>query len=332
MMISLQSYVQQGKSKLRQLALNPEIHLSIRAAAYFLAGFVLSAASLYNHFLPLAMGLTCACTGWSAALVAAGGSLGYFVFWGSAGQQGVVWVLAGLLIALLFGERRISAQLPLLFTALAGLVVSATGVIFQSWFSDTTPVGVYLIRVGFGAASAWLFRQVLRGRNPILDWMACCFGVLSLAQIAPFPWLSFGVVAAGALAVSGAFPAAALAGLALDLAGLSPVSMTAAMCGSYLVRFLPRYPRWMGAAAPVCTYLLVAAVSGALDIMPLPALLLGGIIGVFLPFPSGLPSRRGETVVAQVRLEMASLLAGCDGSRPFLHLSLYPIFPDFARG
>ena len=306
MMISLQSYVRQGKSKLRQLALNPDFHLCVRAAAHFLAGFGLSAASLYNHFLPLPMGLVCACTGWSAALVAAGGSLGYYVFWGSAGQQGIAWVLAGLLVALLLGERKITTRMPLLFTALAGLVVSAAGVIFQSWFFDVTPVGVYLIRVGFGTAATWLFQRVLRGRNPILDWIACSLAVLSLAQIAPFPWLSLGVVAAGVLAVSGAFPAAALAGLALDLAGISPVSMTAVLCGGYLIRFLPRYPRWMGAVAPVCTYLLVATVSKALDLMPLPALLAGGLLGIFLPFPSRLPSRRGETGVAQVRLEMAA--------------------------
>lgn len=306
MMISLQSYVRQGKRKLRDLALDPRIHLYARAGAFLLAGFVLSAASLGNQFLPLSMGLVFACSGWSAVLSALGGGLGYWVFWGSAGYQGLLWLILGLTVSLLLGDRRIIRQTPLLLPALSGLVVSAAGVLFQTWLADTAPVGIYLLRVALGAGSAWLFSRVLQGRNPILDWLACGLAVLALAQIAPFSCLSFGVVAAGSLAVIGAFPAAALSGLALDLAGVSPVSMTAVVCGSYLVRFLPRYPKFLCAAAPASVYLLVMNISQRLDLIPLPALLLGGIIGIFLPSPTKLPNRRGETGVAQVRLEMAA--------------------------
>ena len=306
MMISLQSYVRRGKHRLRDLALDPRLHLYTRAAAYFLAGFGLSAASLRNNALPLAMGLVCACTGWSAVLAAAGGALGYLVFWGSMGQQGLLWLLAGLTVALLLPDPRTTRETPLLLPALAGLIVSATGVIFQTWLGDTTSVGGYLLRVSLGAASAWLFSRVFQGRNPILDWLTCALAVLALAQIAPTAYLSLGVIASGALAVVGAFPAAALSGLALDLAGITPVSMTAVLCGSYLIRFLPRYPKWMGATAPAMVYLLVMGLSQRLDLVPLPGLLLGGIIGVFLPSPTKLPNRRGETGVAQVRLEMAA--------------------------
>jgi hypothetical protein len=288
------------------LVLDPRLHLYLRAAAYFFAGFGLSAASLRDSLLPLSMGLVCACSGWSAVLVAAGGGLGYIVFWGAAGQQGVLWVLAALLVAVLLGDRRISIQTPLLLPALAGLIVSACGVVFQTWLSDTTPVSTYLIRVVLGAGSSWLFLQVLRSRNPILDWLACCLTVLALAQIAPIPQLSFGVIAAGILSVVGAFPAAALAGIALDLSGITPVSMTAVMCGSYLLRFLPRYPKWIGAAAATLSYLLVMRLCQHFDLMPLPGLLLGGAVGTFLPAPTKLPNRRGETGVAQVRLEMAA--------------------------
>lgn len=306
MMISLQSYARRGKLKLRDLARSPRVHLYARAVACFLAGFALSAASLRSDLLPLAMGLVCACTGWSAVLTAAGGSLGYVVFWGAAGQQGVVWVAAALLLVLLVGDQKLHAQTPLLLPAVAGLIVSATGVIFQTWLGDAAPVGNYLLRVFLAAASAWLFVRVLRGRNPILDWLACSLGVLALAQIAPIPQLSFGVIVAGVLAVVGAFPAAALAGLALDLAGITPVSMTAVLCGSYLIRFLPRYPRWAGAFAPAVTYILVMSVTGRWDLVPLPGLILGGCIGALLPSPTKLANRRGETGVAQVRLEMAS--------------------------
>ena len=306
MMISLQSYVHQGKHKLKDLALNPRLHLYARAAAHFLSGFGFSAASLNHSPLPIAMGLTCACTGWSAVLVAAGSALGYLVFWGAAGEQGILWILCGLLLALFFGDHRITMQTPLLLPAMAGLVVSACGVVFQTWFADTTSVGSYLVRVCLSVTTVWLFRRILQGRNPILDWLACSLAVLSLAQIAPIPELSFGVVAAGALGVMGAFPAAALAGLALDLAGITSVSMTAVLCGCYLIRFLPRYPKWLGALAPACTYLLVMNLSQSLDTSPLIGLVLGGIAGVLLPSPTKLPNRRGETGVAQVRLEMAA--------------------------
>ncbi len=306
MMITLQSYVRQGKRRLRDWFLNPQVHFYARAAAHFLSGFGLSAASLQGCPLPLSMGLACACTGWSAVLVAAGGGLGYLVFWGAAGQQGLFWLMAGLLVALLLGDHRLTIQTPLLLPALAGLIVSASGVIFQTWMADTTPVGVYLIRVALGAGSCWLFAQVLRGRNPILDWLTCALAVLALAQIAPVPQLSFGMIAAGVLSVVGAFPAAALAGVALDIACITPVSMTAVLCGSYLIRFLPRYPKWLGAAASTLTYLLIMRLSNHFDLLPLPGLLLGGIAGIFLPSPTKLPNRRGETGVAQVRLEMAS--------------------------
>ena len=306
MMVSLQSYVRRGRYKLRDFALDPRVHFYARAAAHFLAGFGLSAASLNHNFLPLSMGLTCACTGWSSVLVAAGGSLGYIVFWGAAGQQGILWLLAGLLIAVLLGDHRITLQTPLLMPALAGLIVSACGVIFQTWLSDTTPVSTYLIRVCMAAGSAWLFLRVLRSRNPILDWLTCALAVLALAQISPTPMLNFGIIAAGILSVIGAFPAAALAGLALDLAFITPVSMTAVLCGSYLIRFLPRYSKWMRAIFPAIAYLLVAYLSEHYDVLPLPGLFLGGVIGVFLPAPTKLPNRRGETGVAQVRLEMAA--------------------------
>ena len=306
MMTLLQSYAHRSKHRLRQLALDPRIHLYARASAFVLAGFTLSAASLHHVPLPLAMGLVCACTGWPALLSAAGSVLGYLFFWGSAGYQALFWVIGAAAIALFFGDRRIIGQTPLLLPALAGLIVSATGVVFQTWFADTTSVGDYLIRVTLGGSSAWLFRQVLRTRNPILDWLCCGIGTLALAQIAPIPELSLGFIAAGTLAVVGAFPAAALAGLALDLAGICPVPMTAVLCGSYLIRFFPRYPRWFGATAPCIVYLLVMHLSGSMSTVAFPGLLLGGLIGVFLPGPARLPNRRGETGVAQVRLEMAA--------------------------
>lgn len=306
MNMSLQSYVHQSKRSLANLIANPKLHGFLRAGLSLFAGFCLSAASLGNAPLPLAMGLVCACSGWSAVLVALGGFLGYPVFWGSSGLQGLLWVGAGLFVALFLADRRMVRQTPLLLPALAGLIVSAAGVIFQTWLQDTTPVGIYLIRVSLAAGSVWLFHRALQGRNPITDWLTCMLGVLALVQISPFSIFNLGFFAAGVLAIKGAFPAVALAGLALDLATVTPVSMTAVLCGSFLVRFLPKPPKWFSVVAPVSVYLLVMALTKNVDYFPLLGLFSGSLLGVFLPYPTNVPNRRGETGVAQVRLEMVA--------------------------
>jgi len=306
MMMSLQSYVRQGRHTLRKWMLDPRIHLGARMGAHFLAGFCLSAASLSNLAQPLALGFLCACSGWSVVPAAVGGALGYLAFWGSAGYQGLLWIGAGLLTAVLFGQQRIQGQTPLLLPALACFVVAASGVAAQLWLADETPIPMYLLRIAMGGVSAWVFSRVIRGRNPLLEWIAWSFAVLALAQILVFRWLGLGYIAGAGLCVVGAFPATALAGLALDVAGITPVSMTAVLCGGYLVRFLPRYPRWLGAMAPAIAYWSVMSLSGRMDLTPLPGLVLGGVIGIFLPAPTKLAHRRGETGMAQVRLEMAA--------------------------
>jgi len=310
MMLSLQVYARRSKRWFHRLLSDPRTHLYLRAAAWFLAGFGLSAASLGNRAMPLCVGLVLACAGWPCLLSAAGSALGYWLFWGSAGTQGLAWLLPAAVTALLLGTERAGLRAPLLLPAAGALIVSAVGVVFQAWLGDTTPVGIYLLRVTLSGSSAWLFRRVLQGRNPLLEWLCSGFAVLALAQIAPLPQLSLGFVAAGALAVVGSFPATVMAGLALDLSGLIPTPMTAVLCAAWLIRFLPRYPRWFGAVTPAMAYLLVSALSGYPGFFAFPALLAGGILGCFLPQPTKLAHRRGETGVAQVRLEMvASVLA-----------------------
>ena len=306
MILPLQSYVRRGRHTLRRLLLDPRLHTSARAGAYFLAGLILSAASLASNVQPFAMGLVCACTGWSAVLTAGGAACGYLLFWGTAGQQGVIWTGAALLAAVAWGRSRQSRDAPLLLPAVGGLIVAATGVLFQTWGRESAAIPMYLLRVALGAGSSWLFATVLRGRSPVLEWLSCGIGVLALAQIVPLPYVGLGYIAAGMLCVAGSFPAAALSGLALDLSQITPVPMTAVMCGAYLVRFLPRYPRWMGCAAPGFAYLLVMSLGRSYDLMPLAGLLAGGFASLLLPAPTKLAHRRGETGAAQVRLEMAA--------------------------
>ena len=305
-MIPLQSYVRQGRHTLRRWLLDPRFHGLLRSAGYLLAGFFLSAASLASHGLPFSMGLVFACNGWPATLVAVGGGLGYFAFWGSAGYQGILWVAAALITVLLVADRRVCRDTPLLLPATAGLLVAASGLAFQLLMGDTTSVPMYLLRVALGFGSAWLFSAVMQGKNPILEWLCGGVAVLALAQIAPIPYFGLGFIAAGVFGVSSAFPAAATAGLALDLAQVTPVPMTAVMTCSFFVRLLPRCPKWILRIAPTTVYLITMVLVGRFDLHPLPGLLMGGVLGSLLPIGQKVAPRRGETGGAQVKLELAA--------------------------
>ncbi len=326
-MISIQSYVRRGNHILRRWAVDPRMHGAARGAGHFLAGLCLSAASLGNSVMPLALGFMCTCTGWPAALTFFGGSVGYLLFWGSAAYQAVIWMTAGLAVALLMGGRMLTQQTPLLIPAVAALITASSGVLFQWMDMDATPIAIYLLRVGTAAGTGWLFGQVRKGRNPILEWLTYGIFVLALAQIVPIPYLGLGFVAAGMLAVAGAFPAAALAGLALDLAQVTQIPMTAVMTLSYFTRLLPRKNPVFLRLAPGILYVGVMALWGKFDLIPLPGLLLGGIIGGFLPASGKVAHRRGETGAAQVRLEMASgVLAQTE--QLLLEVPLVPVDED----
>ena len=302
----ISTYIRQGQHTLRRWALDPGVQRAARGAAHGLAGFCLSAASLEQGMLPLVMGLVWACRGWRAVLVAAGGMAGYGLFWGGGSPQGILWTGLALVGVLLLGDRQICREAPLLVPAVGMLTVSAAGLGFQLLGGDTTSVALYLIRVALGGAAPWLFSRWLEKREPVTEWFCQALFVLGLAQIAPVPWLGLGFVAAGAAAVQGTFPAAALAGLALDLAGITPIPMTAVTVLAWCVRFLPRYPRWSSAVAPGTVGLFFLYLWGTWDLYILPGLYVGGIAGSFF-FRGRSPAlRRGETGTAQVRLELAA--------------------------
>ena len=281
----------------------------IRAAGHVLVGLILSAGALGGDYQPLALGLLCAVPpGIPSALMALGGGLGYLLFWGTAGLQGTVWMAAGLLLAVLCGTGY--RRPMLLASAMAALVVSGTGVVFQAWFSDVTPVKMYLLRVGTAAGSAAIFYQWQRQRDGWSRWAVQAIGVLALAQISPVRYLGFGYAAAGLLGAVGSFPSAVLAGLALDLSGITRVKMTGAMCLGYCLRKIPGGAAWWGCLSPGIGYLMMAALGGGWDICPLPPLLLGGAVAGMYPEiakPMEVKIHAGEAAAAQVRLERMAL-------------------------
>ena len=305
-MISVQSYIHRGQSVMRRWLLEPWVHIALRAASYALSGFGFSAAALAGRLLPLALSLVCGCSGWAVVFSALGAAGGYLLFWGSGGYQALIWLLAGALFAIILGIWQLNRQLPLLLPALASLIVAVCGVFYPSSSKGVADFVMYLIRVSIAFGGTWLCQEVTEHRNTMLDWLACGIGVFALAQIIPVPYVGLGYIAAAALVVGAPFPVAALGGLALDLAQITPVPMTAVMILAFLVRFLPRSAAWMRMTAPGVVYLGILWLGGYGDFLPLPGLLLGGLLGRFLPPPGKATYRRGEMGVAQVRLEVVS--------------------------
>ena len=306
MMTAIRTYAQQGKYRLRRIFMNPRIRGAVHIAHYLLRGFVLSAASLGQYCQPFAMSLICAGSGWSTALSALGAGIGYWLFWGKAGLQGILWLAAGLPTALLLSTRPALRTTPLLLPAIAGLITAAAGLAFQLRLHDTTPIAIYLLRILLSTAATYLFLHAEESQTPFARWLVQALWVLALAQIAPLPWLCLGFVGAGAFAVGGSFAAAALGGLALDLAQVTPTSMTAVACSVYFLRLIPGNRKWSIRLLPGMVYFPVMALSGNWDLNPLPALMIGGLLGGFLESGTDAVPRRGETGIAQVRLELAA--------------------------
>lgn len=299
-------YVRQSHQVLRRWLLDPKTHTAARWAAHALAGFCLSAAGIDEGILPLASGLVWASRGFPGILAAVGSAFGYWFFWGKAGIQGLYWTGAALVGMLLLADRPIRRELPMLIPALGMLATSATGLGFQLWAGDTTTVWLYLLRVALGGAAPWLFWCARQKGASVARWLAWGCFCLGLAQIAPLPWLGLGFVVLGVMTAGGAFPCAAVVGLALDIAGITRVPMSAVAVLGYLVRFLPRPPLLLRVLAPGLMAVILMRLWGVWDIHILPGLFLGSLAGQFVPAPGQQMHRRGETGAAQVQLELAA--------------------------
>lgn len=302
----VETYLRRGRRELQRLALQPRVQRLGAVTAYFGSGFLLSAASLGNYPMPLAMGAVCALSGWRAVLMTLGAIVGYPVFWRSAGEQGIVWSAAGGLLAVLLGDREEARDQPLMTPAAVSFLMAVTAIIWKLLLTDSSPPVIMLLRVVMTMFCAAVCTKAAQTRDAIADWLVMALGVLALAQVAPIPWLGLGYLAAGALSVGAAFPAAALAGLALDLAQVTKVPMAAVMCMAYFIRMIPFDKSWQVCAAPGFAYGLIMAACGQFDLLPLPGLMLGGALGSLLPARPTLAHRRGETGAAQVRLELGA--------------------------
>ena len=307
--MTVDTYLRRGRRSLQRLALDPKVRGTSLVLFFGGSGFLLSAAGLGESPQPLAMGMIAAATGWRALVMSLGAMAGYPAFWGSAGTIGIVWAAAGGLLALLLGKREEAKQQPLMIPAIAAMLTAVTAAVFRFFLHGPRALPADLLAVGITFLSGVLFTQANRCRDAVTDWLSLAAGVLALGRV----WLGpvgLGYVTAGLLTVYGAFPAAALAGMALDLTRITPLPMGAVMCMGYFLRMIPLGKRWQHYAAPAAACMAVMLCCGIRDLTPLPGLALGGALAAVLPPKPELHRRRGETGAAQVRLELGAEVLG----------------------
>ena len=300
MLTTMENYLLRFRRQLRKWALDPTVQATGTAAAWAGSGFLLSAAALHGGYQPLALGLVAAATGWRALISALGATLGYSVFWGSGGLQGIVWSAAGCMLALLLGKGKWAEEAPLLLPALTGVVTAATGLAFL-FFRQGTSFYLFFLRVCLAPVATWLLGRGLERRDSVTRWICIAVAVLAVARVGPLGYLM-----AGILSVWGSFPAAAMAGLGLDLADVTPLPMAAVICCAWFGRMIPFQEKRLRFAIPGIACLAVMGLSGIWDAGPLPGLVLGGCMGYFLPPRPESVHRHGEMGIAQVRLEMTA--------------------------
>ena len=146
----------------------------------FLRGFILSAGGLRGQIMPLGLGMLLHNGGLQALVMALGSSLGFWLFWGKAGHQGMAWSGVGLVCAWLMGRKPHS--LPLV-GSVGAFIVSAAGLLFQLLWKDDTTIPIYLLRIGVGLASAVVWNLYRQRNMPWAGWVIQGMGVLALAQV-----------------------------------------------------------------------------------------------------------------------------------------------------
>lgn len=304
-MMLVETYLRRGQRGLQRLALDPGVRRLAAGLAWSGGGFLLSAGGLGGYPQPVVVGMLVSAAGWRVGLMMLGAILGYPAFWGKTGLPGVVWSAAAGLLALLVGSRRESREQPLMLPILAAFLTGVTEICFCFLLKDDTPLTIRIVRVMLTLLTAMLFLQTSTCRDPLTDWLACGVLVLAVAGVRLGPF-SLGLTAGGALAVGSAFPAAVLAGLALDLNRVTKLPMAAVLCLGWYLRLLPWKRKWQQALAPPAAFVLMSAVWGLWEPEALPGLALGSGLGLLLPQQPPLSRRRGPTGPAQVRLELGA--------------------------
>ena len=303
MMHSIQSYILPLRRRLMQLQGTAKLRALLLAAGYLGSGLALSAASLGNVAQPVALGYLLSCRGWAAVAAAIGGIAGSFLFWGSQGLQCAAWLTVGFGIALI--PQKLVAGGKSVISLLAGVIIAALGIFFQVKFNSAVSVPLHLLRILMAIFSTWVFQGVQQ-QDPRCQYLSRGLWVLALAQIAPISWLGAGYIAVGFLTVTGSFATAVLGGAVLDIVGITPIPMAAVTTLAYGMTLLPKQRKPLVGLWPGIACGLVMALWKQFDLLPMPGLVIGGLLGSFLQPRTQVLHKLPESGLAQVRLEMAA--------------------------
>ena len=277
-----------------------------REIACLLGGVICSAGRAMGSLQPLALGWVLAMEpGWETIFAALGALLGYGLVWREPGAEGMAWILSGVMAVGLTARSRGN---PLLLPALAALILSGDGVLGQRLWGIYPELSLFFLRLGLGMGSAALFARWREEKPGWSRWLVQLLGVGCLTGLPGLRYLDPGCIAAGMLGAAGGFPSAVLGGLGLDLAGVGPGNLTAALTAGYLLRLIPSMP-WLGCLGPGAGFLLLG-VLGDWEPEPLPALILGGALAGMFPAVGkylAVSPKTGEAAMAQVRLEQMAL-------------------------
>ena len=180
MMTSLETYFHRGQGAVRRWAAVPGIQMVLGIAGAFLRGFLFSAGGLAHQIMPLGLGLLLNTGGLRALVMALGSCGGFWLFWGKAGRQGMVWSGLGLICSWLLGRK--SHSLALMGSA-GAFVVSASGLLFQFFLQDDTTIPIYLLRVAVGLFSGVVFTLYRERNSTWARWIIQGLGLLALTNL-----------------------------------------------------------------------------------------------------------------------------------------------------
>ena len=275
----------------------PGVRESVRFTFFFGGALVLSGLELWGRMQPVAMGFAAACTGWRAFAAAAGGALGYVLFWGREGLQGVLWALGGLLLAV---------AVPLMHTGpgsrfrlALGCVCLVFGTGLGFGLAGASEGALLFLRAALAGGSLLLWESALGGKDSLSRWLGWGVGVMALAGMNV--WL--GCLAAGFAAAAAPLPAALAVALGAELGAGAVLNLTAgAALAFYLQRLLPR-GTWRGFAAPGLALGILMLIRRDWEPGVLLTVILGACAGALVPWRLTAAPRRGSVGAAQVRLE-----------------------------
>lgn len=297
----VETYLLRGKRQLGRWLSVPWFRALSIHLCYGIGGFLLSGAAVWGTMQPIAMGLAAGSRGLSSCAAAAGSLLGYRLFWGRDGYQGVIWSLGGMLIALLLPFFGDSAHAKPRLGGCCAALVCASGLVFRFRMADPTPTGIYLFRILLAPVCAMVCGRILAGRNRAAQWVGAGILVLALTSV---PFLRYaGFALAGAIAAAAPLPGAALAGLAADISASTLLPITAVLCLSYFAQSLPIRDSRRRMAAPALACGAVMLLTGIRDFPVLAAVSLGGVAGAAIPWRISAVPRHGSLGYAQVQLE-----------------------------